>query len=162
MRRRCLTVVVSLCVAVLSVTGIASAKSKATANGGDAKAAIEAANAKFSAAFEKGDMTAVAGFYTEDAIVFPPDADMVKGRKAIGDFWKATHDSGVKSAKLTTVDVGTAGDVAYETGTVVLTIEPQGKPAATAKAKYVVVWKHQLDGSWQLHRDIWNALPAAK
>ena len=25
------------------------------------------------------------------------------------------------------------------------------------EGKYVVVWKKQEDGSWKLHRDIWNS-----
>ena len=128
----------------------------------EARAAIEAANAKFSKAFEAGDASALAALYTADAIAFPPDHEMVKGRKAIGEFWKATQQSGVKSAVLTTIDVGRSGDVAYEVGTVLLTVQPESKPATTASAKYVVVWKRQADGSWQLHRDIWNSLPSGK
>ena len=128
----------------------------------EARAAIEAANAKFSKAFEAGDAEGVAALYTPDAIVLPPDREMVKGRRAIGDFWKSTHQSGVKSAALTTVDVGTSGNLAYEVATVLLTIEPQGKTATSASAKYVVVWKRQADGSWRLHRDIWNSLPSGK
>ncbi|MGH7899413.1 MAG: YybH family protein, partial [Candidatus Binatia bacterium] len=123
---------------------------------GEVKAAIEAANAKFSEAFERGDIDAVAALYSEDAMAFPPDGEMVKGRKAIGEFWKATRKSGVKSAKLTTLDVGASGDLAHETGTVLLTIQPEGKPATTVSAKYVVVWKRTGGGAWQLHRDIWN------
>ena len=128
----------------------------------EARAAIEAANVKFSKAFEAGDANALAALYTADAIAFPPDSEMVKGRKAIGEFWKGTQQSGVKSAVLTTVDVGRSGDVAYEVGTVLLTIQPQVKAATTASAKYVFVWKRQADGSWQLHRDIWNSLPSGK
>jgi len=41
-----------------------------------------------------------------------------------------------------------------------LTVQPEGKEASTASAKYVVVWKRQPDGSWQMHRDIWNSVPA--
>lgn len=128
----------------------------------NARGAVEEGNAKFSEAFERGDSAALAALYTQDAIVFPPGGEMVKGRQAIGEFWKATRQSGVKSATLTTVDVGESGDLAYEVGTVLLTIQPEGKEPATASAKYVVVWKRQADGSWQLHRDIWNDLPPAK
>jgi len=127
-----------------------------------ARAAIEAGNTKFSEAFERDDSEAIAALYTQDAIVFPPGGEMVKGRQAIGSFWKATRQGGVNSAKLTTVDVGESGDLAYEVGTVLLAIQPEGKESATASAKYVVVWKRQADGSWQLHRDIWNELPPAK
>ncbi len=126
----------------------------------EARAAIEAANAKFSEAFARGDAKALSAMYTPDAIAFPPDSEMIRGNEAIGDFWKATRDSGVQSATLTTVDVGRSGDVAYEVGKVSLTIQPVGKEPTTAAAKYVVIWKRQPDGSWKLHRDIWNSLPA--
>ena len=128
----------------------------------EARAAIEAANAKFSEAFARGDARALAAMYTSDAIAFPPDGEMIRGNEAIGEFWKATRDGGVQSAVLTTVDVGTSGDVAYEVGTVSLAIQPSGKEPSTAVAKYVVVWKRQSDGSWKLHRDIWNSLPPKK
>jgi uncharacterized protein (TIGR02246 family) len=126
-----------------------------------ARVEVEKGNAKFSEAFEQGNAEAIAMLYTQDAIVFPPGSEMVKGREAIGRFWKTTRESGVKSAKLTTVDVGESGDLAYEVGTVLLTIQPEGKESTTASVKYVVVWKRQKDGSWQLHRDIWNDLPSS-
>ena len=128
----------------------------------EARSAIEAANAKFSEAFARGDIKALSSMYTSDAIAFPPDSEMVRGNEAIGEYWKATRESGVRSAVLTTVEVSRGGDVAYEVGKVSLTIQPSGKEPATAMAKYVVVWKRQTDGSWKLHRDIWNSLPATK
>ena len=128
----------------------------------EAQAAIEAANAKFSEAFARGDAKALSAMYTSDAIAFPPDSEMIRGNGAIGEFWKATRDGGVQSAALTTIDVGRSGDVAYEVGKVSLTILSAGKEPTTAMAKYLVVWKRQVDGSWKLHRDIWNSLPATK
>ena len=128
----------------------------------EAQAAIEAANAKFSEAFARGDAKALSAMYTSDAIAFPPDSEMIRGNGAIGEFWKAQRDGGVQSAALTTIDVGGSGDVAYEVGNVSLTIQSAGKEPTTAMAKYVVVWKRQVDGSWKLHRDIWNGLPATK
>ena len=128
----------------------------------EARAAIEEANTQFSHAFERGDAKALGVMYTTDAIAFPPDSEMVRGNEAIGEFWKNTRNSGVKSATLNTIDVGRSGDVAYEVGTVSLTIQREGKETTTEMAKYLVVWKRQPDGSWKLHRDIWNSLPAKK
>jgi uncharacterized protein (TIGR02246 family) len=150
-----------LCALAAAISSAAYAGSNGKDEGvREARAAIEAANAKFSEAFARGDAKALAAMYTPDAIAFPPDSEMIRGNEAIGNFWKTTRDSGVQSATLTTVDVGRSGDVAYEVGKVSLTIQPVGKEPTTAVAKYVVVWKRQSDGSWKLHRDIWNSLPA--
>ena len=147
---------------ILAVSSTASAASKTDETVRQARAAIEAANARFSEAFARGDARALAAMYTSDAIAFPPDSEMIRGNEAIGRFWKATRDGGVQSATLTTVDVERNGDLACEVGNVSLTIQPAGKEATSAMAKYVVVWKRQADGSWKLHRDIWNGLPPKK
>jgi uncharacterized protein (TIGR02246 family) len=123
------------------------------------RAAIEQQGTRFTEAYAKGDAKAVAAFYTEDAIAFPPGGDMVKGRQAIEQMWQSTMDSGVKSVSFNVVDVGASGDLAHETGTAVLSIQEQGKQPTTASIKYVVVWKRQ-GADWKLHRDIWNDLPA--
>ena len=123
------------------------------------RTAIEQLGARFSEAYARGDAKAVAAFYTDDAIAFPPGGEMMKGRQAIQEMWQSTMDSGVKSLTFTVLDVGTTGDLAHETGTALLKIQPAGKDPTTASVKYVVVWKKQPDG-WKLHRDIWNDLPA--
>jgi uncharacterized protein (TIGR02246 family) len=126
------------------------------------RAAIEKQNAAFSAAFARGDIAAMAAAYTEDAIAFPPDAEMARGRAAIHALWQGLRDAGGKSIVLTTVDVQSSGDLVAEVGTAVTTIQPPGGAEQPRSIKYVVVWKRQADGSWKLFRDIWNSLPAAK
>lgn len=151
---------------VFALIGLMSSAASAGASGekdgaGEARAAIEAANARFSEAFARGDAKAISTMYTPDAIAFPPDAEMIRGNEAIASFWKTTRDGGVLSAALTTLDVQRSGDVAWETGTVSLAIQAAGaQRTTTAAAKYVVVWKRQSDGTWKMNRDIWNGLPA--
>lgn len=123
-----------------------------------ARAAIEQVNALFSEAIARGDAQAIAKLYTEDAILLPERGELVKGRQAIGEFWKTAMDDGVKSVTVTTLDVGGSGDLAHEVGTVLLTLQAEGRPPATASAKFVVVWKREADG-WKIHRDIWNDPP---
>ncbi|MBP1768354.1 MAG: Ketosteroid isomerase [Candidatus Aminicenantes bacterium] len=124
------------------------------------RAAIEAANLKFGEAVRKGDAAAIAALYSEDATVLPPDSDMIQGRQRIEASWKGSLQMGIKDAVLTTVNVSGAGDYAYEVGKVLLTIQPPGQAAMQQTAKYVVVWKKAASGTWQLHVDIWNSLPA--
>jgi uncharacterized protein (TIGR02246 family) len=148
---------------ILIFPAFAYAEAEAKDNGvREVSAAIDEANTKFSEAFERGDFKALSAMYTSDAIAFPPDSEMIQGNEAIGEFWNATWESGVKSVKLTALDVGRSGDIAYEAGKVSLTIHAEGKEPTIATAKYVVVWKRQADGSWKLHRDIWNSLPSTK
>jgi len=123
--------------------------------------AIEEENVKFGKHVRDGDAGAIAGLYTEDACLLPPNFGMIRGRKQIEDFWGgAISGLGLKDAILTTVELHGTGDIVTEVGEYLLKIQPKGKEATEDKGKYVVVWKHTLAG-WKLHRDIWNtSLPA--
>jgi uncharacterized protein (TIGR02246 family) len=115
--------------------------------------AIEAANSEFSAAYRRGDVRAVAAFYTERGQLFPPHAKLVSGRPAIEEFWKAAMDSGAKSVELKTREVDAFGDSAVESGTYTLSGK-NGEPLD--RGKYLVLWKRLASG-WRLHRDCWNS-----
>jgi uncharacterized protein (TIGR02246 family) len=138
--------------------------SGAQAAGGveEGKAGIAQSNAKWEAGVKAGDAAAIAALYMTDALILPPGEATVQGRAGAEKFFGGMLKAGVKSVTLNTENVERAGDYAIETGTVTLTVQPEGKEAQKSTAKYVVVWKHQKDGSWQLHRDIWNENPHSK
>ena len=58
----------------------------------------------------------------------------------------------MKDVALQTTKVESAGDLAYEDGTVKL-VAADGR---VSEDRYVVVWKRE-GGRWKLHRDIWNS-----
>lgn len=123
--------------------------------------ALEAANAKFVEAFNRGDAAAVVALYMDDATLLPPNSDMIRGRQGLQDFWSAAMKAGFKDVALTTVEVGGSGDTAYEIGKYSLAIQPEGQERRADSGKYLVVWKRQADGWWKLQADIWNSnLPA--
>jgi len=133
-----------------------------TSKGELTRAEAEKTAAAFASAFDKGDIATAAAFYADDAIAFPPDSDMVKGRPAIEAFWKATKEAGGKSLELKVVDVQSSGNLGVETGTAVLHMQPANQPETAENVKYVVVWQKQKSGSWKIIRDIWNGMaPAA-
>ncbi len=125
-----------------------------------ARAPLEKIGKEFSDAFNRGDFPAVARMYAEDAIAFPPDGDFVRGRAAIEALWKGASDAGMKSLEFTVVDVVSSGNLAAETGTALVKMQPAGQPETTETVKYLVVWK-KGPGGWQLYRDIWNSMAAA-
>jgi len=118
---------------------------------------IEERNREFVAAFNRGDAAGVAANYTEDALVLPPGAPMVRGRQAIEQFWQSIMGMGVCEVDLRTQEVEASGDLAYEIGAATLKIQSESGPPTTDTVKYVVVWKRRASGPWQLAADIWNS-----
>jgi len=104
---------------------------------------------------EKGDYSALERVYTKDARALPPGAETVHGRENIQAFWKqAVAAMGIKSAKLSTVDVQAFGDILIEEGRAELSVSGTD---ARVNVKYIVVWR-QEGGAWKWHVDIWNAV----
>jgi uncharacterized protein (TIGR02246 family) len=93
----------------------------------DVKAAIDAAHAKMEADYAAGDSKALAEAYTEDAVMLPPDATRVEGRKAIAALWKSWLDEGLKNLKLKSTEIESAGDLAYEVGDFSLDLPGEGE-----------------------------------
>jgi uncharacterized protein (TIGR02246 family) len=125
------------------------------AQAADVKSAIEAANQKFGAAFDKGDAAAIAHLYTPRATVLPPGSDMVVGRDGIQKVWAGAIQSGLKFKGLQTVSVDQYGNVAREIGRFTAEAPNAQKQMTKLEGKYVVVWK-RLNGTWMLDSDIWN------
>jgi uncharacterized protein (TIGR02246 family) len=136
-----------------ALAGVSLALLPAIAAAQDVRPAIEAANRKWEAAVIRGDGPGVATLYTADAELLPYQSDFVRGRDAIGKYWQAAINSGIKGVSLTTVEVEGHGNTAHEVGTYELR-GADGKPLD--HGKYVVIWK-KVAGSWKLHRDIWTS-----
>ena len=121
------------------------------------KAQIDANNAAWSAAANKGDAPGVAAMYTETATMLPPGMPIQRGRAAIEKTLAALGGSGVKNFALTALDVSQVGpDTAREIGMFTADAPGPKKKLVGISGKYVVIWK-QVAGKWLLDVDIWNA-----
>ena len=117
------------------------------------KAKIEAANAKWTELFNKGDFDGIAQLYTIDAVAFPPGSAIVRGRTAISAMWKGMAEQ-VANPKLTTLEVKRLSpSSAREAGTFSLTTK--GPSPKEFSGKYLVLWQ-RVQGDWKLAADIWN------
>jgi uncharacterized protein (TIGR02246 family) len=103
-------------------------------------------------------------FYSDDAVVLPPNDKMSTTKEAIR---KVLDDMlslpGLTiSWQQTKVEVAQSGDLAYAYGTYELTFNgPKGKPI-TDTGKILEIWKKQPDGNWKCAIDTWSSdLPAA-
>jgi uncharacterized protein (TIGR02246 family) len=120
------------------------------------RAAIEAVNAKFTAAVMAGDANAAGAVYSADAVVLAPNTPAMKGRAAIAGLFKGwLSEMTVSDFSLTADDVISAGDYVIETGTYRMTMQLKAGGAVPDQGKYLVVWKRE-NGEWKIHRDAWN------
>jgi uncharacterized protein (TIGR02246 family) len=129
--------------------------------GGEVRAAVEAANKQFIAAFNKGDAAAVAAMYSADARLLPPNGPMGEGRQAVQQFWQGAIGAGLKLVSLETLHVESQGNLAFEVGRYTLTAPKTGGGTTTDTGKYVVVWEREGD-KWKLAADIWNSDASAQ
>jgi len=109
------------------------------------------------------DVNAVLALYTDDAVVLPDQENTIKGRAAIGEFYKRWYSGKGKLVKQQFEDTSIfmeGPDVAIETADYSGTMNVDGKDVRF-KGKNMVVWKKDTDGSWKIFRDIWNSSPAS-
>jgi uncharacterized protein (TIGR02246 family) len=108
------------------------------------------------------DARTIAGLYTEDGALMPPNAPISKGRDDIEKTWAAMMQAPGFELDIIPerIVVSSSGDMAFDRGAYRLTVAPDGKKQ-TDTGKYVVVWR-KVDGEWKAAADIINSdLPAS-
>jgi uncharacterized protein (TIGR02246 family) len=157
MKTKTLVVTLAMGVAVVAVCLAADKKS-------GVEQAIRDLDAQWCKAAQAKDVDKTVSYYSDDAIVLPPNAAIATTKEAIRSVWKdfLTSPGAVLSWKTTKVEVAKSGDMAYASGTYESTMnDASGKPV-NDRGKYLEVWEKQADGKWKCGADIWNSdLPAA-
>jgi len=132
-------------------TSTMSTNDSSTFNLSDARAAIEADNAKFIEEFKKGDSAALAAHYHSEGQALMANSEPVM-RKDISSAWGSFIRMGIKDVKITTHDVVGNEDLLVETGSYEMVGDNN---VVIDKGKYVVAWRKE-NGTWKLYRDIGN------
>jgi ketosteroid isomerase-like protein len=147
--------VLSGCIALLSFAFAG------TASAGDMKAeqALRDADEQWSKVASTKDVEKTVSFYSNDAVVLPPNAATVTTKDGIKELWKGFLDGVTAiSWKTTRVEVAKSGDLGYITGT----YDMNQKDGSNDRGKYLEVWKKQADGSWKCGADMFSSdLPVA-
>ena len=120
-------------------------------------------DAKWAKAAATKDVEQTIAFYSDDAIVFPPNATSAATKEAIRNGWKEMFASPgfVITWQPTRVQIGKSGEMAWVSGTYELTMnDASGKPI-NDRGKYLEVWEKQTDGNWKCAADMWNSDLAA-
>jgi ketosteroid isomerase-like protein len=135
-----------------------------TASASDTKIeqALRDLDEQWSKAADAKDVDKTVSFYSDDAIVMPPNAPGATTKEAIRAIWKDLLTDASISWKAKKVEVARSGDLAFSSGTYEVTLnDPTGTPVKD-RGKYLEVWKKQADGIWKCVADMWNSdLPAS-
>ena len=109
------------------------------------------------------DLEQTVAYYSDDAVVLPPNAASAMTKEAIRNTWKDLLASPglVITWKPTRVELAKSGDMAWLSGTYELTMNDAAGSPINDHGKYLEVWEKQPDGNWKCRADMWNSdLPA--
>ncbi len=128
------------------------------------EATLKNLDADWSKAAGAKDVDKTASYYSDDALVLPPNMPAIQGKQQARGMWQGmfTVPGFGGGWKVSKVEVARSGDIGYVTGTYELSeTDANGKPVID-KGKYLEVWKKQPDGSWKCIVDMFNSdLPSA-
>ena len=116
-------------------------------------------DAQWSKAAAAKDLEQTVAFYSDDAIVLPPNATRAATKETVRNVWKDVLAAPglVISWKPSKVKLGHNGAMAWVSGTYELIMnDTSGKPI-NDRGKYLEVWEKQADGNWKCAADMWNS-----
>lgn len=121
--------------------------------------ALRDLDAQWSAAAAAKDLDKTVSYYSDDAIVLPPNMASATTKEAIRNVWKDMIASASSvNWKATRAEVAKSGDMACVSGTYEVTMND----GTNDRGKYLEVWEKQADGKWKCGADTWNSdLPLA-
>jgi ketosteroid isomerase-like protein len=116
------------------------------------RAEVESVNRAMEAAFNRGDMLAVARFYADDAAIMGPRM-RVRGRENLDRYWQGITNP--KSWRLDVFEVGGSRDEPWQVGRSTLVSLGAGGEEHTSVVDFIVLWRRQADGRLRIHVDMY-------
>jgi len=118
----------------------------------DQSAEFAAAVGGWQAAYDTKDLDALAGVYTEDCVIMPPNAELGTGRAFARGAFSGMIEAGLTS-KTETISATAAGGVGYHAGTYTM-YAPDGSVAD--RGKFIEGFT-KVNGEWKITHDIFNS-----
>lgn len=100
-----------------------------------------------------GNTDRIAGLFTRDSRLLPPDGGLVTGERAIVRFWQGVREMGAESVDVETMAVEDHQSVVIRIG---LATFADTDGTTLDRVKFIEIWKRE-DGTWKIGYDIWNS-----
>lgn len=99
-------------------------------------------------------------FYASDAAFLLPNGDRITGSAALRTLFQNIMATFNSDLTLHSQTLDTSGDLAYDSGDFDETLTNIATGAKIAsKGSYIVIFKRQPDGSWQIVQHVWTGTP---
>jgi ketosteroid isomerase-like protein len=120
--------------------------------------AVRAADAQWSKAAAANDVEGTIAFYSDDAVVLPPNVAMAMDKGAERKEWADILAPGTNlSWTAGKIESSKSGDLVYDVGIYTLITKAGKGKVTTDGGKYLAVWKKQADGKWKAVAATWNS-----
>ena len=117
------------------------------------RAEVQSVNDSLVAAFNSGEMRAVARFYADDARIDGERGTLVQGRAAIDKYWTDLRNP--KSWRLDVIHVGGDPDNPYQIGrSTLVTTAPSGD--RTSIVEFLAIWRREPSGRLRIVVDYYR------
>lgn len=99
-------------------------------------------------------------FYAPDAVFLQPTGERITGSAALRSLFETIMATFNSDLALHSLNFETSGDLAYDSGDFqeTLTTVATGSKITT-KGSYIIIFKHQQNGSWQIVQHVWTGTP---
>jgi ketosteroid isomerase-like protein len=124
-------------------------------------AAITEVREQYIRAINDGDLERLAGYWTEDVTILPPEEPPVVGKLAVRAWYQGMFSQMDLNLDNRAEETTVFGDWGYERGTFSMSLaartpEGLGEPRPFGEYKYMTVLKRD-GGAWKVARNIWNS-----
>ena len=99
-------------------------------------------------------------FYAPDAVFLQPNGERIAGPAALRTLFQTIMATFNSDLTLHSQNLETSGDLAYDSGDFqesLTTIATGAK--ITSKGSYIIIFKRQPNGSWQIVQHVWTGTP---
>jgi ketosteroid isomerase-like protein len=121
--------------------------------------ALRAAATAYYAAASAKDPAGVVALYDRDAVMVPPNADLVEGLEGVQGYrFGFISTPGVELRfEILRAEVSASADMGWTLALGDITINRPDGSVDSDLVRDFHVWKKQTDGSWKVVADIWNS-----
>ena len=119
---------------------------------------------EFLEAHSFSDGAKLAEFYTDDALLIPPNEPIVHGKHAIAEWYQGEFKKAppIENPTVVLEEITISGHTAFIRGIFTLKFKNNGG-TRVENLRFISIWRKQKDDSWLFYCDIWNtyATPAS-